>query len=240
MKLKFLGTRGEIDLRTKLHRMHTSARISVGKRAVMIDCGLDWLHRVGRMRVDAIVLTHAHPDHAWGLREGAPCPVYTTAQTWSILNSYPVTDRVTVAPREPFQIHDITFEAFTVVHSTRAPAVGYRVSAGDQSIFYVPDLVHIDQQHEALSGISLYVGDGASLRKPMVRRRGDALVGHAAVRTQLGWCRKEGVLRAIITHCGSEIVGSPPEAMNRAMEELAAEQGVRARIAFDGLEIRLR
>jgi hypothetical protein len=29
VKLKFLGTRGEIDIRTRLHRMHSSLEVSV-------------------------------------------------------------------------------------------------------------------------------------------------------------------------------------------------------------------
>ena len=237
MKLKFLGTRGEIDLRTKLHRMHTSLEVSYRGRSVMIDCGLDWLHEVNSMHPEAIVVTHAHPDHAWGLKAGAPCPVYATSQTWDILKDYPVTDRVTVLPRAPFRIGELSFETFPVEHSTRCPAVGYRVAAGRSTIFYAPDLVYIYEQREALAGIRVYVGDGASLRRPLVRKRGEALVGHAAVRTQLGWCRKEGVPRALITHCGSEITGLSADAAERAIRELSKERGVDAAIAFDGLEV---
>ena len=239
MKLRFLGTRGEIDLRTPLHRMHTSMQVSYRKTTVMIDCGLDWLGQVKLMNPQAIVLTHAHPDHAWGLKEGAPCRVYATEVTWGIIESYPIEARVTVKPRTPFEIGAITFEAFPVEHSTRCPAVGYRITAGRNSIFYVPDLVHINEQHEALAGVRLYIGDGASLRRPMVRRPGNALVGHSAVRTQLGWCRKEGVPSAIVTHCGSEIVGGSPEAMNDAVRELGKEKGIEAAIAYDGLEVTL-
>jgi ribonuclease BN (tRNA processing enzyme) len=41
MKLTFLGTRGEIDARTRRHRMHTSLLVSYRSANVMIDCGLD-------------------------------------------------------------------------------------------------------------------------------------------------------------------------------------------------------
>jgi glyoxylase-like metal-dependent hydrolase (beta-lactamase superfamily II) len=63
MTLTFLVTRGEIDTRTRRHRMHTSLLVS-HRSARVIDCGLDWLGKLKRVRPTAIVLTHAHPDHA--------------------------------------------------------------------------------------------------------------------------------------------------------------------------------
>src|SRR5881409_2619710 len=93
MKLLFLGTRGEIEARTRRHRMHTSLLVSHRGVRVMIDCGLDWLGKFKRVSPSAIVLTHAHPDHAWGLRNGAPCPVYASQNTWQTLQDCSVQDR---------------------------------------------------------------------------------------------------------------------------------------------------
>jgi ribonuclease BN (tRNA processing enzyme) len=72
MKLQFLGTRGEIEARTSCHRRHASLLVSYRRRRVMVDCGADWNRAVWRIRPHAIVLTHAHPDHAFGLRGGLP------------------------------------------------------------------------------------------------------------------------------------------------------------------------
>src|SRR5919197_6231320 len=93
MNLKFLGTRGEIEKRTRQHHMHTSLMVSYRAADVMIDCGLDWLGKFERLHPNAIVLTHAHPDHAWGLKRGAPCPVYAPQNTWQELQLYPIKDR---------------------------------------------------------------------------------------------------------------------------------------------------
>jgi glyoxylase-like metal-dependent hydrolase (beta-lactamase superfamily II) len=74
MRLAFLGTRGEIEARSTRHRMHSSLLVTDGIGRVMIDCGKDCSNRVRSLGPDAIVLTHAHPDHAGGLKSAVPCP----------------------------------------------------------------------------------------------------------------------------------------------------------------------
>ena len=83
------------------------------------------------------------------------------------------------------QIGGITIEAFAVEHSLRAPAVGYRISAGNIAIFYAPDLIYIHHRQAALKGIAAYIGDGATISRPFIRRRGNRLIGHAPIGTQL-------------------------------------------------------
>lgn len=239
MKLTFVGTRGEIEKRTRRHRMHTSLMISYRAADVMIDCGLDWLGKLERVDPSAIVLTHAHPDHAWGLRNGAPCPVYASQKTWQELRHYPIKDRHVIDERTPTKICGITFEAFPVEHSILSPAVGYRVSAGRGRIFYAPDLIFIHERKAALDGVQLYIGDGATVMRSFVRRRGKALIGHSPVRTQLTWCQKEAVPRAIITHCGSEIVNGDEREIAAKLRGIATERGVEVRIAYDGMKIAL-
>ena len=131
-------------------------------------------------------------------------------------------------------------EAFPVEHSIRAPAVGYRISGGRAAIFYAPDVVYIHDREQALEGAKLYVGDGATVVRSMVRRRGDALFGHAPIRTQLTWCQKEGVPRAIFTHCGTELVAGDEPSLVARIEEMARERGIRTEVAHDGMEVVLR
>jgi phosphoribosyl 1,2-cyclic phosphodiesterase len=203
----------------------------------MIDCGAEWLKALRTVAPTAIILTHGHRGHAFGLASGAPCPVFATAETWSLIASYPITDRRNVAARTPFEIGDVTFEAFSVEHSIRAPAAGYRVTCCGTSFFYVPDLAAICQQRQALRGVALYIGDGATIARSMVRRRGHVLIGHAPIAVQLGWCKEERVARAIFTHCGSAIVKGDAQKIVARINELGAEHGVEASVAYDGLTL---
>ena len=84
-----------------------------------------------------------------------------------------------------------------------------------------------------------YIGDGATVTPPFIRKRGKALIGHSPVRTQLTWCQKEGVPRAIITHCGSEIVTGDEREISARIRAMAAERRVDVRIAYDGMKVKL-
>jgi hypothetical protein len=49
----------------------------------------------------------------------------------------------------------------------------------------------------------------------------------------LTWCQKEGVRRAMITHCGSEIVTGDERDIATKICAMASERGIEVRIAYD-------
>lgn len=235
----FLGTRGEVDLYSRRHRRHSALLILYKGARVMIDCGADWLSKFQPFSPTCIVLTHGHADHAKGLATGALCPVYATAETWGLISKYPLIDRRIMPQRSPLPIEGLIFESFPVDHSLRAPAVGYRVTAGLYKFFYVPDVAQMRDQHKALQGVDLYIGDGATVQRPMLRRKNGTLIGHAPITAQLKWCMKEGISRAIFTHCGSEIVKADGRPLRALIHKLGKACGVDAEIAYDGLQLPL-
>lgn len=239
MKLTFIGTRGYIEARTQRHFMHTALLIEHRRKRIMVDAGEDWLGHLDKVRPHAIVLTHAHPDHAWGLKEGAPCPVYATEETWKLIHDYPIEERHTIELQKPAEVLGVTFEAFLVLHSVTAQTVGFRISAGRSAFFYGPDLVYIEDRAAALRECSLYIGDGATVTQSFVRKRGTQLIGHTPARTQITWCEKTGVPRCIISHCGNEITTGDEEAILATLQQIGQKKGVAVQLAYDGMVERL-
>jgi hypothetical protein len=114
------------------------------------------------------------------------------------------------------------------------------VSVRPACIFYAPDLIFIHDRTAALKGVQIYIGDGATLTRSFVRKRGKRLIGHAPVRAQLTWCANAGVRRVVITHCGSEIVKGDERKIGAKLRQRAAERGVEASIAHDKMALVLR
>ncbi len=239
ISLEFLGTRANTKVRSAAHRMHSSLLVSCGGTRIMIDCGAEWLGELGAIAPDAIVITHAHPDHAFGLKEGAPCPVYATRECWASIDDMPILLRELVRPGAAFKIGPVEFEALPVIHSSIAPAVGYRVTVVGAAFFYVPDVLQIPGGADVLGGIDLYIGDGARLEHPIVRGDGARASGHASICEQLSWCADAKVSRAIFTHCGTPIITANEAEIDARLRAMGSALAVQATFARDGQKVRL-
>lgn len=265
MQVTFLGTRGNLRVRTRRHWRHTATKITGGRVSLMIDCGADWMPVVQKWlaprratttrrkvppRPSAILLTHAHPDHAAGLAGGAPCPVYATAETWANLGSgVPADLRRVVRPGVVYRLGGLTFEVAPVVHSVRFPTVAARVTGPGgrrrprprRAVFIAHDVAALTPAAtRLLQGAEAYIGDGASYNRA-VRPRGaprGRAAGHASIREQLRWCVAAGVGRAWFTHCGTQILKGRAPGERRWTALLRAETGVNAAIVADGATVR--
>jgi phosphoribosyl 1,2-cyclic phosphodiesterase len=237
MRIRFLGTRANIPIRTAEHFMHSALLVEHADGRIMIDCGADWLG-CHPPAIDAILLTHAHPDHAGGLRDGAACPVYAAPATWGSFHGRVQLDRRLLLPRQLTHLSGLEVSTIPVQHSLRAPTVALRIRSGSTSWVYAPDILFFPDL-EVLRGAHLYIGDGASLRRAIVRGRGERAVGHACVDEQLSWCSSQDVPRAIFTHCGQSIVRRNPLDAARLVRELGQVHGIDASIACDNDEVRL-
>lgn len=224
------------------HRRHSALLVARSDVRIMIDCGADW--------VGAARLYRAHRDRAYACPcrpcrrpcsgRALPSLCYQRDAAVTAPPSYSrfIRDRREMPLNKSVTIGGLRFKAYRVQHSIRAPAVGYRVSAKAGCFFYLPDVAGLPNASAALRGIDLFIGDGATIRRSMVRMKAGTLIGHAPMTAQLDWCAKAHVRRAIFTHCGSPIVCGDPTALGATIQDLGRERGIDTCVASDGDRLR--
>jgi phosphoribosyl 1,2-cyclic phosphate phosphodiesterase len=169
------------DLRN--HRMRSSALVEVGERAFLIDTGPEvriQSVRAGIRRIDAVLYTHFHADHAHGIDDlkafnaalGGPLPCYGNAQTDAVLRSrfdyaFAGTPWVGLIPHLTFEVVDDPFELLGVpitpvdLQHGRIRSCGWRIGG----LAYLTDANAIPPSSMArLQGLDLMVIDGLRQR----------------------------------------------------------------------------
>ena len=164
-------------------RLRPGLKIEVPGGVVLVDTPTDFREqalRFGVPRVDAVLFTHAHADHVFGLddlrifnfRQRAPIACYGSASTLSALRKMfgyvfedgqegggkPKLDLVEVT--QPFAAAGIRFEPIPVLHGD-LPVLGYRSG----SFAYVTDCNSIPPESMArLRGLDVLILDALRYR----------------------------------------------------------------------------
>jgi ribonuclease BN (tRNA processing enzyme) len=230
-KLIFLGTRGEIEEYAKKHKYHSSLLIEYRKFKILIDHGVLSKKTVNQIAPNAVLITHAHPDHyIWTKKdEKTQVPVYATKETINYGKFKPLNCRLVKAGRK-FRINNFMILPYKVLHSIRCPAVGFKVFLDKKTLIYNPDLVDIKNKGRILKNVDYYIGDGSSIRANLVRKRRKEIFGHARIITQMNWCGKYNIKNIIFTHLGKETIRKEKEFKKKYPEII---------IAYDGMKIKI-
>ena len=239
MKLSFLGSRGYVEESSATHRGHSAFLVEEDGFRLLCDFGENHAGTLREVRPDAVVVSHAHPDHAWGLREGTAIPVFASATTHAIVKDFPIGRRIALAPARRRRVGPFRVTLFPVVHSVRCPCTAIRVESPRTRLLYSGDVVSFPHPDAAFAGIDLYVGDGSTLSGSLVRRhKSGELIGHTTIRAQLGWLGRYGVAGAIFAHFGKGPIEIGDAALRARVDELAREKApaCRVEIATDGAE----
>ena len=233
MELEFFGTRGYVEESSGTHAGHSAFVVESGGFRLLCDFGENHAGRLAGIAPDAIVVSHAHPDHSWGLREGTRVPVYASAVTHGILAALPIEKRVRVAPGRRRRVGPFSLTLFPVVHSVRCPCTAIRLEAQGRTLLYSGDVVGFPAPDRVFPGVSLYVGDGSTLTASLVRRHpGGELIGHTTIRAQLGWLGRYGVPRAVFSHFGKGPIEMGDAALRARVAGLAGEKAPNCDVAI--------
>lgn len=139
-------------------RLRTSAWIQVDGKSILIDCGPDFRQqaiRAGIERIDALLITHGHYDHAGGLDDLRPyCkdrafPIYLEPSVASDIrqripycfseNRYPGVPefRLHEIGLSPFEVEGIPIVPIRAMHY-KLPIVGFRI----YNLAYITDALY--------------------------------------------------------------------------------------------------
>ncbi len=242
MDIEFPGTMGAIEESSARHKYHSSLVISYKNTRILIDLGVKHNPRIIKdiNSFDFLMITHAHPDHySWTIRDmkDIKIPVYLTEVALDYGKYKPQNYKIIKSGVE-YRLKDLKITAFEVLHSLRCPAVAYKIK-GDKTIIYAPDILDFKEDKSVvLEGVDLLIADGSSLNVNMVRRRDNKIFGHTMIKTVIGWCKKYGLKKLMITHCGKQVVTMDGDKLKEKIDEYS-EGKVDVKVAFDGYRIKV-
>lgn len=228
MKITFLGTGTSVGIPVigcdcavcrsedpRNHRRRSSLYVVAGGTHIVIDTSLDFREQVLAYhvpRIDAVLVTHSHADHIFGLDDirrfntlqGAMIPVYGSGGAVADLKR--IFTYVDQAVHEPgvfrprlaftvvtgtFQVGAVTVEALPVLHG-RTETYGYRLECEGRTLGYVPDCKEMPEASvERFRGVDVMILDG-------LRHRSHPT--HLTVEAALSLLARIAAKKAYLTH----------------------------------------
>ena len=248
MRITFLGTGTSVGVPSvgcqcatclsddpRDNRLRTSVLIQHSGQNILIDASTDFRQqalRIGLDRLAAILFTHSHADHCFGLDDTRPImfrhgaiPVYATELTWQGLRriyayafepaTYPGVPRIEPHPIDGnFDLLGLKVEPLTVMHGQLA-VTAFRIGG----FAYVTDCNLIpDEACERLTGLDLLVIDALRFKKHPT---------HMTLDQSLGYIERLRPRRALLTHISHDIKHA----------ETSGHLPENVEIAYDGLEV---
>jgi len=219
-----LGSSGAVP---SAERDTTSLVVRAGGTVCLVDVGGSPVQKLRRLAVDpvdlaAVVVTHTHPDHVYGLPalvqnliilgRRTPLPVYCRVEHVDLLKSllalFELTKELDVSiqavePREGVRVletPDVAITASPNVHG-RMPNLAVRAEAGGRSVVYSSDTRPCAAVAALAHGATVLVHE-ATFARP------DPTQWHSTAREAGEIARQAGVGRLLLAHVGYESHGA--------------------------------
>ena len=230
MRIRVLGTRGEIEPSAPYHARHSGVLLD---DTILLDLGerefLDYEPR-------AALITHLHPDHAFFVRDRSATvamPVYAPEARSDGVRVRAVAGEMT--------LHRHRVTAIPTVHSLKVKSCAYRIEKGGRSLLYTGDLLWIARRYRVLVGRpDLVITEASFMREGgAVRRDAETgqVFGHTGVpnlvRFFSGYTK-----HMLLVHFGAWFYDDMKGA-RRELRALGREHGVSVRVGYEGMELDL-
>lgn len=226
-------------------RLRTGLLVEHAGQRVLVDISADFRQqalRHGIDKLDALLITHCHADHVFGLDDIRPLnfkhgevPLYASARTWRDLRRvfYYIFERTPagaphgglpqLAPHEiegPFETCGLSVVPIPVIHG-RGEVTAFRFSAAGQAAAFVTDCNEISAASlDQLRDLDLLIIDALGLKPhPTHLHLEQTLAYIAAVKPR----------RALLTHVGHQI----------KYAEWSQRLPPGVELAYDGLQVKL-
>lgn len=229
MKIKVLGTRGEIEKSTVGYSRHSGVLVD---NTILLDLGEKVFLNYKPI---SVFVTHLHPDHAFFINKGdlnAEMPVYAP-QSSKRHNVSELLDSIHI---NSYQVKPIPTH-----HSKLVKSQAYLVDHGNQKLLYTGDLIWIDEKyHNLFKNSKLVITDGSFLRHGgMVRKdknTGEPF-GHNGIPDLIAFF-KYFTRNILFVHFGSWFYKNIEEA-NQILIKLGKSYGIIVYVGYDGMELNL-
>jgi len=231
MKIKILGTRGEIEPSTAYHSKHSGVLVD---QKIMLDLGEpEFL----KYNPKYIFITHLHPDHAFFVTDQEAKikpPVYAPEK---YKNKIQVKMLSKSGKFNGYQIRPIP-----TIHSKKVKSQAYLIEKGHQRLLYTGDMIWIKKEyHNLLKNLDLVITEASFFRKGgMVRRDKETgeIFGHTGVPDLIKLFKKFSK-NILLIHFGSWFYQGASKSRKK-IKKLAKEHQVNLIVGYDGLTLDLK
>lgn len=227
MKIKILGTRGEIEENAPWHTKHSGILID---DKVLIDLGeKEYLN----YNPSFVVFTHLHPDHAFFVRNNnklkQEIDAYAPESSEQIENLQVVTG--------PFEKNGYKFTPIPVIHSLKVKSLAYIIEKDDKRLLYTGDVAWIEKKYqENLGKLDMVITEGSFIKKGGVIRKDKntgKIFGHTGIPDLIKMFSRHSQ-HIIFTHFGTWFMKDIEEGRKKIRE--LAPSGIQVDAARDGQE----
>lgn len=227
MKIKILGTRGEIDETVQWHSRHSGVLID---EKFMLDLGEE---EFLSYNPSFVVFTHLHPDHAFFVR--SKNELKQKIDAFAPEKSDEI-DSVTVV-NEPFEKLSYKFTPIPTIHSLKVKSQAYIIEKNGKRLLYTGDMAWMLKEYqENLGKLDMVITEASFFRKGgMIRRDKNSgkIFGHTGVPDLVRFF-SEHTKHIVLMHFGSWFMDDV-EAAREKIDDLAPEN-VHLEVAHDGQE----